>query len=160
MRTPSCGRQCDKRGIATCQNLQLNIQQHVQGDPSGRGLYCVDFDLGVPISALFCLGSCKSGKIGMPCSNMVKLPNQSQQNIVVDLMGHPEQTGQKNEKWSQFVCQTVVRLWFSDFGHPFKNRDTDVLGSFFLSSAPSEESRFGHSRSVRWKDGPRDMSKD
>ena len=39
----------------------------VQGDPSGQRLHSVDFDLVVPMSALFCLGSFKSGNIDMPC---------------------------------------------------------------------------------------------
>ena len=32
-----------------------------------RQLHFVDFDLLVTVSAVFCLGSCKSGRIGMPC---------------------------------------------------------------------------------------------
>ena len=40
------------------------IQLFVQGDPSGHRLHFVDFVLVVPMSALFCLGRCKSDRIG------------------------------------------------------------------------------------------------
>ena len=35
--------------------------------PSGRRLHFVDFELVVPMSASFCLGIWKSGRIGMSC---------------------------------------------------------------------------------------------
>ena len=48
----------------------------IQCDPSGRRLHFVDLDLVVRISALFCLGTCKSGRIGMACRDLVELPNR------------------------------------------------------------------------------------
>ena len=48
--------------------------QYIQGDPSGRQLHLVDFYLVVPMSALICLGSCKSGRIGMPCRQHIGTP--------------------------------------------------------------------------------------
>ena len=47
--------------------MGLRSRNRVQGDPSGPRLHFVDFDLAVMMSALFCLGSCKSGRIGMAC---------------------------------------------------------------------------------------------
>ena len=41
------------------------MEQH-----SGQPLHFVDFGLAVIMSALYCLGSCKSGGIGMPCSQI------------------------------------------------------------------------------------------
>ena len=52
---------------------------YLQGEPSSRRLHFVDFYLVVPMSALFCLGSSKSGTPEKQC----------QQNIVGNQMGHP-----------------------------------------------------------------------
>ena len=42
------------------------------------------------MSSLFCLGSCKNlSKLAWHVGNMVELPNQSQLNVVTDLLGHP-----------------------------------------------------------------------
>ena len=50
----------------------ITLANKIQGDPSGRLLHFVDFDLVVPMSALLSLGSCKYGTIGLACnvSNM------------------------------------------------------------------------------------------
>ena len=64
---------------------------NILGDPSGQRLYFVDFGLVVPMPALYLLlGQIWQSWHGMyQVSDMVELPNQSQQNIVTDLMGRP-----------------------------------------------------------------------
>ena len=52
----------------------ITLANKIQGDPSGRLLHFVDFDLVVPMPALFCLGSCESGRTGMALGNVVQLP--------------------------------------------------------------------------------------
>ena len=44
------------------------LPKTIQGDQSGRQLHFVDFDVVIPMSALFFLGSCKSGRIGKACN--------------------------------------------------------------------------------------------
>ena len=46
-------------------------RNHRQGDP---GQHLIDFDWNVPTSARFCLGSCKSGRIGMACGQHGGIP--------------------------------------------------------------------------------------
>ena len=53
-----------------------------QGDMLGRRLHFVDFNLVVTMSA-FLIEQLQIGNM------VVELPNQSQQNIVADLLGHP-----------------------------------------------------------------------
>ena len=62
-----CGGKTDGRVILEAVSRLHFSRQYIQGDPSARRLHFVVFDLVVPLSALFCLGSCKSGRIGMPC---------------------------------------------------------------------------------------------
>ena len=57
----------DEDDIKEDLGMGLRSRNRVQGDPSGPRLHFVDFDLAVTMSALFCLGSCKYGRLGTPC---------------------------------------------------------------------------------------------
>ena len=80
VRAPAAAHQVEGLGQST----------NVQGDPSGQRLNFVGFVVVVPMCALFCLGSSANlAELAWQVGNMVELPNQSQHNIVTDLMGHP-----------------------------------------------------------------------
>ena len=63
----------------TYRRFHIQSNTALQGDPSGRRLHFVDLDFGISNDLLILFGQ----------SNMVELPNISQQKIVADLMGHP-----------------------------------------------------------------------
>ena len=60
----------------------------LQGDLSGRGLHFVDFDLVVLDLPYSAWAAANLAELAWHVGNMVKLPDQSQQSIVADLMGH------------------------------------------------------------------------
>ena len=62
-----------------CSRRQYRVTRQVL-----KGLHFVDFDLVVSLSALFCKAATNLAEMGLhvASSNMVELPNQSQQNIV------------------------------------------------------------------------------
>ena len=80
-----------------------HLLNHVEDDPSGQRFYFSDFDLLVLMYAQFCQGNSKPGIIGLALGNTVAPPNQSQQSIYADLMGH----AQCIHDWKQ-NCQISV----------------------------------------------------
>ena len=92
----------DSPALEALDYLALQMRAHDQHEPCFNHIQIqgglqvrpclglVGSDLVVPLSAQFCQGSWKSGRIGMAAiSNMAELSNPSQQNPGSDLRNHP-----------------------------------------------------------------------